>query len=287
MIFPGITAEQKERIAAGLLFNNPGIINIKCTDNVEYMRKLPDESIDSFMFSPPYLLKKSYETNDKSSFEEYVERTSVVIKECHRLLKPDGIIAFQSGTHSNRKIGILPLDIIYFPVFQQLGMYCVNRIIWQNTPIFNYKNRLSRNYETVLIMAKNSKLYTYNDKAIRIPPKYKKMGNTPEGKNPGDIVRMPSIGARHPEETKHDAVYPVALVEFVVRAFTKPNDIVFDPYLGSGTTVIGAIKNNRRGWGTELLPEYYELAKHKIYSYLTGKLVPRPLGKPIWNPRII
>lgn len=70
--------------------------------------------------------------------------------------------------------------------------------------------------------------------------------------------------ARKGKHLQHGATYPEKLCDRVILMYTKENDNVLDPFLGTGTTIISALKNNRNGYGIELTPKYFELAKSEI-----------------------
>jgi adenine-specific DNA-methyltransferase len=69
-----------------------------------------------------------------------------------------------------------------------------------------------------------------------------------------------------------------------VLALTDENDFVFDPYCGVGSSLVGSLFHNRKGVGCEKESQYIEIAKERIYSYYSGTLKIRPLGKPIFKP---
>ncbi|MDY6805727.1 MAG: site-specific DNA-methyltransferase, partial [Cyanobacteriota bacterium] len=98
------------------------------------------------------------------------------------------------------------------------------------------------------------------------------------------IWDIPNVKSNHPEKTNHPCQYPVELVERCVLALTNEDDWVFDPYAGTGSSLIAAIKNNRRAMGSEKEADYIEIAKKRINSYYDGSLRVRPLGKPVYVP---
>jgi adenine-specific DNA-methyltransferase len=87
------------------------------------------------------------------------------------------------------------------------------------------------------------------------------------------------------EKTIHPCQFPIELVERLVLALTNENDLVFDPFLGVGSTSAAAVKNNRRGMGCELLKEYYDIAIERTRLAMDGKLKTRPMNKPIYDPK--
>jgi adenine-specific DNA-methyltransferase len=71
----------------------------------------------------------------------------------------------------------------------------------------------------------------------------------------------------------------------LVLSFTNENDLVFDPFLGVGSTSAAAVKNNRRGMGCEIMEEYYDIAVERTKLAMEGKLKTRPMNKPIYDPK--
>jgi adenine-specific DNA-methyltransferase len=76
----------------------------------------------------------------------------------------------------------------------------------------------------------------------------------------------------------------VELIERFILSMTNEGDWVFDPFLGTGTSIIAAIRHNRRGAGAEVVPKYIKLAKDRIQEELAGTLRTRPMDKPVYDP---
>ncbi len=93
-----------------LLLNEIPLVNIKCQDNVEFMKAMPDSSIKLIVTSPPYNIGKSYE--QRSDLSTYLESQAQVIAESVRLLRTDGSICWQVGNRIGRHGELYPLDII-------------------------------------------------------------------------------------------------------------------------------------------------------------------------------
>jgi adenine-specific DNA-methyltransferase len=93
------------------------------------------------------------------------------------------------------------------------------------------------------------------------------------------------VKCNHVEKTNHPCQFPVELIERLILAMTMHGDWVFDPFLGTGTTVIAAIRNDRRGAGAEIVREYAELARNRIKLAAQGRLGIRPMDRPVFDPR--
>ena len=264
---------------------------------------IPDNSISLIVTSPPYNLGKNYEK--RVSVESYLQNQKSIIKQLYRILKDDGSICWQVGNYVDNG-EVFPLDIFYYQIFKEFNLFLRNRIIWHFGHGLHASKRFSGRYETILWFTK-SKEYTFNLDAVRVPSKYpgkrhykgknkgKPSGN-PKGKNPSDlweileqewtkkIWEIPNVKANHPEKTIHPCQYPVELVERCVLALTNENDWVLDPFAGVGSSLIAAIKHNRKALGCEKEAQYVEIAKERINSYFEGTLKTRPMGKPVYKP---
>ena len=95
---------------------------------------------------------------------------------------------------------------------------------------------------------------------------------------------MPNVKSNHVEKTEHPCQFPVELIERLVLSMTNEGDWVFDPFLGSGTSVIAAVRHGRRGAGAETVPKYVNLARERIEAELAGTLRTRPMHKPVYDP---
>src|SRR5690606_35889755 len=87
------------------------------------------------------------------------------------------------------------------------------------------------------------------------------LSSNPKGKNPGDVWIFPNVKHNHVEKTPHPCQFPVELPERLVLALTEPGDLVLDPYMGVGSTIVAAVRHGRRAAGAEIVPEYVALAR--------------------------
>ncbi|OQY27839.1 MAG: site-specific DNA-methyltransferase [Candidatus Cloacimonetes bacterium 4572_55] len=256
------------------------------------LRQIPDKSIQLVVTSPPYNIGKEYEK--KLKLEDYVKHQSEVIKECVRTLSEKGSICWQVGNYVDNG-SIIPLDTVLYPAFKDLGLIMRNRIIWHFEHGLHCSKRYSGRYETIIWFTRKTKNYTFNLDPVRVPQKYPakkyfkgpKAGQyscNPLGKNPGDIWNIPNVKNNHVEKTEHPCQYPVELVERLVLSMSDKDDWVLDPFSGTGTSVIAAIRHNRRGAGAEIIKKYVDIARDRIHKAVDGTLRTRPMKKPIYDP---
>ena len=264
---------------------------MQCMDNLEFMRPLADNSIKLIVTSPPYNIGKSYER--RSPLDEYIHQQAQVISECVRLLHPQGSICWQVGNHVLNG-EIFPLDTVLYHVFKDHGLKLRNRIVWHFEHGLHCSKRMSGRYETINWFTKGDE-YTFNLNPIRVPPKYPQKkyykgpkrgqySSNPNGKNPGDVWIFPNVKNNHVEKTNHPCQFPVELVERLVLSMTNPGDTVFDPYLGVGSTVVGAVKHDRMGYGCDVVGEYVDIAWERVHQLRAGILKTRPMDRPVYDP---
>jgi len=134
-------------------------------DVMNFLQQIPDASINLIITSPPYNIGKEYES--RTSLEKYIYTQSEFIAHLYRKLRDDGSICWQVGNFVD-KGEVYPLDILYYPVFKNLGMKLRNRIIWKFGHGLHASKRFSGRYETILWFTKTDR-YTFNLDPVRIP----------------------------------------------------------------------------------------------------------------------
>lgn len=227
-------------------------------DCIEVMKTLPDGSFDLVVTSPPYNLKNStgngmkdgrggkwknaelvngYSHHDDCMpHKEYVEWQRNCLEEMLRLIPDDGAIFYnhkwrvQDGLLQDRH------DIVSdFPVRQI--------IIWKRKGGINFNaGYFLPTYEVIYLIAKRN---------FKLSPKANALGDVWEFKQE----------TRNP----HPAPFPVALIDRIINSTTAQT--VLDPFMGSGTTAIAALLNNRKYLGIELSPDYVALANQRIEKF--------------------
>jgi len=272
-------------------------------DALQFVSTIPDNTISLIITSPPYNLGKKYE--NQVSISKYLETQEEIISQLYRILRQDGSLCWQVGNYVENG-EVYPLDILYYQIFKNLGMYLRNRIIWYFGHGLHASKRFSGRYETLLWFTKSDH-YVFNLDPVRIPSKYPgkryykgpnigKLSGNPYGKNPSDVWEfiakewdealwnIPNVKSNHPEKTIHPCQYPIELVERCVLAFTQENDWVYDPYAGVGSALLAALIHGRKAAGSEKEQEYVKIARDRIRDYYNGTLKIRPIGRPVHEP---
>lgn len=234
------------------------IYNEPCLDT---LKKMPDNFIDCIVTSPPY--NKSYwsmnqnvnngfktksrkitygDFNDDLEPEEYERQQREVLTECIRVIKPTGSIFYNHIDILHLHTTIHPKYVHDYPMKQI--------IIWnrKNTPKLDVSYFYPINKYIFWIKKTNdAKPNFYRDKAFH---KKNIWDMSPDGSN------------------EHPAPFPILLAGNCIMATTEENDLVYDPYMGSGTTALACVKYKRNFIGSELNKEYVELANKRINNEL-------------------
>jgi adenine-specific DNA-methyltransferase len=271
-------------------FATENLVTLYHGDCLEFLATIPAESVQLVITSPPYNIGKEYE--EVLDIETYKAQQGQVIEECVRILRPDGSICWEVGNYVDNG-EIIPLDILLYDCFKDNGLKLRNRIVWHFGHGLHCKNRFSGRYETINWFTKSDD-YVFDLDPVRVPQKYPgkrhykgpnigKLSGNPKGKNPSDVWNIPNVKSNHVEKTDHPCQFPVALVQRLVLAMTNEGDLVFDPFMGVGTTAIAAVINGRRAAGAEIVRRYYKQAVDRVKRALVGELRVRP-DKPVYQP---
>lgn len=243
--------------------------------------------------SPPYNLAKEYET--RQSLDDWLAGQRATLVAAVRALRPGGALCWQVGNWIDDG-EVYPLDMLLYPLAKALGLRLRNRIVWHYEHGLHASKRLSGRHETIVWFTKGDG-YTFHLDPIRVPQKYPgkkhfrgdkvgQLSGNPLGKNPGDVWIIPNVKHNHREKTIHPCQFPLELAERLVLALTDPGDLVLDPYCGVGTSVLAAVKHDRRGAGGDLDPTgtYLPVAVARLAALRAGTLPMRPMGTPVYSP---
>lgn len=262
-------------------------------DRLDLLKDIPDNSIKLIITSPPYNIGKKYEK--RTDLDIYLEEQEKTIKECVRVLAEDGSLCWEVGNHISKDGEVYPLDCLIYPIGKKFGLKLRNRIVWHFGHGLHCSKRFSGRHETILWFTKNDG-YIFSLDPIRVPQKYPgktnykpgenygKLSGNPLGKNPSDVWDIPNVKSNHPEKTIHQCQFPIELVERLVLSMTNEGDIILDPYMGVGSALAAAVIHNRKAYGSDIMPEYVEVAKERVLLAMEGRLKRRPLGKPVYQP---
>jgi adenine-specific DNA-methyltransferase len=267
-------------------------------DCYDLIKKIPDDTVDIVVTSPPYCMGKSYERpeDDLAAFADQHEK---LFPEIYRVTKPGGSICWQIGYHVKNSV-VTPLDYVVLDIVnnklpQEISQNLVlrNRIAWTFGHGLNCANRFSGRHETLLWFTKGDG-YEFDLDSVRVPQKYPgkryykgskkgELSGNPLGKNPSDVWDIPNVKANHIEKTEHPCQFPVAIPQRLIRALTASNAIVLDPFMGSGSSAVAAVLEGRKFIGAELSEKYYKIAEDRLKQTLRGSVAVRD-DKPAIKP---
>ena len=244
---------------------------IFCADTLYAQNVLPDKLFNLIITSPPYNIGKEYE--NVMPIAEYVKWTERWTAESARLLTDNGALLLNVGyVRMDGQGRAIPLPYL---LWDKVPLFLNQEIVWNYSAGVACKNYLSPRNEKILWYVKDAENYVFNLDAIRDPnvkyPNSKRHGklrvNT-LGKNPSDVWEIAKIttgeGRASAERTAHPCQFPMDLINRMVVGFSNESDIVFDPFLGSGTTLESCILNRRYGIGFEVRKDYCDIAIRRI-----------------------
>ena len=245
-----------------------------CADTLKSQSTLPSAMIDLVITSPPYNIGKEYE--NVMSVEDYVNWTDCWITETCRLITGCGALLLNLGYISVESKGrAVPLPYL---LWDKVPLYLNQEIVWNYSAGVACKNYLSPRNEKILWYVKDKENYVFNLDAIRDPnvkyPHSKRHGkprvNT-LGKNPSDVWEIAKVttgaGRSSTERTAHPCQFPTDLIDRLVLGFSRKGDVVFDPFVGSGTTLESCIRHGRYCVGFEIRKDYCDIAVNRIKDY--------------------
>jgi site-specific DNA-methyltransferase (adenine-specific) len=204
---------------------------IICGDSLRVLKDLPDRSVDLIITDPPYGDNIGYgRRNIRIQGNEHPLLALMVMSASYRVLKRNSNAYMFCGS---KHIGFLRAFFMSYTRFKIRDV-----VIWDKA-IRGRGYGFRRQYECILVLEKGK-------------PRYR---------NPGlpNLIRAARVGTLEHPHTK-----PLELIKTLLRQSSDEGDVILDPFLGSGTTVIAAHHLNRHYIGIEIDPRYYELAKARL-----------------------
>ncbi|MEN0047530.1 MAG: site-specific DNA-methyltransferase [Bacteroidota bacterium] len=253
----------------------------------EVLTQLPAQSIDLIFTSPPYSDRR------KSSYggikpQNYVDWFLPIAKELKRVLKPTGTFMLnikEKAMNGQRHPYVLELIL----ALKEQGWLWTEEYIWHKKNPFpgKWRNRFRDAWERLLQFNKQKQFAMYQE-AVMMPVSPSTQARMQRLRKQDHKVKISQSGSGFRVRTsnwkdrklvyptnvlhlgttahnkEHSATFPDALPEWFIKLFTKENDTILDPFMGSGTTNFVAQQLKRQSIGIEILPKYFELVKAKI-----------------------
>lgn len=240
-------------------------------DCISALKKLNEPVFDLTVTSPPYNIGKEYESI--LPIDEYIDWSKQWINEVYKNTKSNGSFWLNIGYTSIKGVGkAVPLSYL---LWNKTDFFLIQEIVWNYGAGVAARKSLSPRNEKLLWFVKDYSKYTFNLDSIRDPnvkyPNQKKNGklkNNPLGKNPSDVWYIPKVTSGRNrssyERTNHPAQTPIELFKRVILCASNIDDIILDPFVGSGTTCVVANKLGRKSIGFDLKKEYLDIAIDRI-----------------------
>ncbi len=263
------------------------LTDIYLGDSKDKLKLLSDNSVDLIVTSPPYADQR------KSTYggihpDKYVEWFLPISKQLLRVLKPTGTFILnikEKVVEGERSTYVMELIL----AMRKQGWLWTEEFIWhkKNSYPGKWPNRFRDSWERLLQFNKDKKFNMYQEEVMVPMGDWAKnrLKNLSEidkrrdnskvgsgfGKNisnwldrdrayPTNVLHL----ATECNNKNHSAAFPEELPEWFIKLFTKQNDTVLDPFMGSGTTLIVASRMRRNSIGIDIVPEYYEMVRKQL-----------------------
>lgn len=259
-LYKGLPTEKRvQYVENGIPFDVLDTIFCKSSENME---EIPDTSVHLMVTSPPYNVGKEYD--EDFTLKEYLRLLKSVFKEVHRVLVPGGRVCINVANLGRKPY--IPLHAYIVKDMMDLGYLMRGEIIWNKSSSASPSTawgswRSASNptlrdvHEYILVFSKE----TYR----RNPPT--KRENTISKEEFLEVTKsvwtFPAVSAN---QVGHPAPFPVELPYRCIQLYTFVNEIVLDPFMGSGQTALAAVQSNRHYIGYETDQEYAQLAENRI-----------------------
>lgn len=253
------------------------------------LKKLPDNSVDLIVTSPPYADQRNG-TYGGIHPDKYVEWFKPISDELLRVLKPTGTFILnikEKVVEGERSTYVMELIL----EMRKQGWLWTEEFIWhkKNSYPGKWPNRFRDSWERLLQFNKEKKFAMYQEEVMvpmgdwaksrlkNLSATDKKRDNSKVGSGFGkNISNWVNRDKAYPSNVlhlatecnnkNHSAAFPEELPEWFIKLFTKEKDVVLDPFMGSGTTIIVANRMKRNSIGIDIMPEYYKMVKDQVKS---------------------
>lgn len=261
---------------------NDGVMWLMNGDCLERMNDISDSSVDLIMTSPPYAKQRNYTGYDAEHYGDFLHP---ILELCKLKLKDTGSLVLNIKEHcvdGQRNLYVYRLVV---EMVESYGWRLVDEFVWNKTNPFptGSQKRLKDSWERVFHFTK-TKAYKFYPNQVLVKSESKWLDSEKRRKNVGehnttngsgmnmskrlasDMVRPSNVitGSSSNQNIGHPAVYPIYLPEFFIKLMTDENDVVLDPFMGSGTTGVACKNLNRKFIGIEKGDEYFGISEGRI-----------------------
>lgn len=267
-------------------------------DSLNVMENMDDNQIDVIYLDPPFFTQaiqkltsrgseEEYSFYDKwNCMDEYLKYMKIRLYECKRVLKDTGSIFVHCDRNASHYLKVLMDQIFGIENFQSEIVWCYKR--WSNS-----KKGLLNNHQIILFYSKSAnfkfnKIYTEYSETTNIDQILQERVRNEEGKSVykcdengevvigkskkgvplSDVWDIPYLNPKARERVGYPTQKPILLLEQIIKLVTDENDLVLDPFMGSGTTLVASKMLNRRYIGIDISKKAVELAEQRIESLI-------------------
>ena len=258
------------------------------------MRELPPASVDLVFTSPPYADLRGYL---RIRPDDYVAWFLPFAREIHRVLKPDGSFILNIGDRVVAGWRHPYVFALVAAILRDTGLGLVERMIWRKTTAVptGARRRPVDNLEWLLWFAPTDR-YRFHLDAVRRPysPRTLKRYQTLYNPNRGGHIARTKRMSPHPLGALpltvldfplprayygHPATMREEIPAWFIRACTAPGDLVCDPFLGSGTTAVAAVRLGRRALGWDIHAEFVDIARRRVAAVVRSRVAAEQPGQ--------
>lgn len=242
------------------------MLDIRCGDCIEELKKMSDDCVDCIVTSPPYWKGFAYEAYF-NSYAQYLDWCEEWLKECKRVLKPNG--TFWLNVINDSEITIRAFEIMEIAT-RKLMYKLHDTVIWYryNQQPANTNRQLTNQCEYIFCLRHTSDGVNFNKQSA-----YEENPSIFKTKNVGNVWEIAfnkgkknntAFGRKETKSAFGHSGFPLQLPETCILLSTKEEDIVLDCFMGTGTTGVACKKHNRDFIGIDLSENYCEMARERI-----------------------
>lgn len=230
----------KYKTSSDFVKPDKSILLIKIADCCDFLREIPDNSIQLICIDPPYNLALAI----WDIYDDYIDWAKKWLEECYRILSKNGSLVIFGGIQfRDVKSGDL-IDIIYH-VRHNTKFKLVNTIVWRYRNGMSAQRYFANRHEEIIWLVKSDNYYfdldsvrePYSEDELELALKDKRLNpeNTLKGKNPTNVWEIKRLNGNSKERVGHPTQKPLAIISRLVKSLSYPNSIVLDCFAGSGT----------------------------------------------------
>ncbi len=286
---------------------------VMCADSLQILKEMESEKIDLIYMDPPFFTQEmqrltgknqeiQYEFSDKwKDMNAYLEYMKVRLEESRRVLKDTGSIFVHCDRNASHYLKVLMDSVFGIENFQ-------SEIIWSYKRWSNSKKGLLNNHQVILFYSKTdtfkfNKIYTDYSETTNIDQilqervrdsrgkaVYKTdengevvLGQSKKGVPLSDVWEIPYLNPKAKERVGYPTQKPIILLEQIIKLVTDEDDIVLDPFVGSGTTLVAAKLLNRKYIGVDISKEAVDLAEKRLEALVKTESILLKKGKKAYQ----